>query len=155
MNPSATGSIRLSAGGGEASPSSQANTNETLPEYGGDLRPDPAELARERRGGVSGPPGRGEGDGGGLEKGAKRRGPRMNLKQSVRVASLNMNGFGCLTRDHPDNKWGSMYRVMNEERIGVMLLQETHLTESRKTEVQRMFGGRIKVLHSEHPTHPT
>ncbi|KAL7280530.1 hypothetical protein ACG7TL_005462 [Trametes sanguinea] len=45
-----------------------------------------------------------------------------------------MNGFGCLTRDHPDNKWGSMYRVMNEERIGVMLLQETHLTESRKTE---------------------
>ncbi|KAI9061455.1 DNase I-like protein [Trametes sanguinea] len=65
-----------------------------------------------------------------------------------------MNGFGVLTKDHPDNKWGLLYRMMNEEGIGVLMLQETHLTEERRLEVQRMFGGRIRIYHSEHPTSP-
>ncbi|KAI9065872.1 DNase I-like protein, partial [Trametes sanguinea] len=73
----------------------------------------------------------------------------------VRVGSLNMNGFGSLVRGHPDNKWGKLYRMMSDENLGILLLQETHLTEQRRIDVQRMFAGRVKVWHSEHPTQPT
>ncbi|EIW60172.1 DNase I-like protein, partial [Trametes versicolor FP-101664 SS1] len=79
----------------------------------------------------------------------------MAQKTAVRIATLNMNGFGCLAKDHPDNKWGKIYRLMSEQRIGVLMLQETHLTEQRRADVQRMFAGRIKIYSSAHPTAPT
>ncbi|KAI0743030.1 Endonuclease/exonuclease/phosphatase [Daedaleopsis nitida] len=74
---------------------------------------------------------------------------------ALRVASLNMNGFGCTIRDHPDNKWGQIYRTMQEARIGILLLQETHLTSERVDFVERMFKGKIKILYSLHPLRPT
>ncbi|KAI9056270.1 DNase I-like protein, partial [Trametes sanguinea] len=76
-------------------------------------------------------------------------------KTEVRVASLNINGFGNLVRDHPDNKWGKMYRMMQDNRIGILMLQETHLTEQRRKQLHRMFADRIKILHSDHPESPT
>ncbi|RPD77087.1 DNase I-like protein, partial [Lentinus tigrinus ALCF2SS1-7] len=71
------------------------------------------------------------------------------------VASLNMNGFGHLKADHPDNKWSRMYRMMKEHRIAILFLQETHLTESRTDSIHKMFGRKIKVFHSANPEAPT
>ncbi|KAI9059930.1 DNase I-like protein, partial [Trametes sanguinea] len=79
----------------------------------------------------------------------------MAQKMEVRVASLNINGFGSLVRDSPDNKWGSLYRLMSEQRIGILMLQETHLTEERRKSLTRMFANRIAIMHSEHPEAPT
>ncbi|KAH9849474.1 Endonuclease/exonuclease/phosphatase, partial [Lenzites betulinus] len=75
-------------------------------------------------------------------------------KTAIRIGTLNMNGYGCLTQGHADNKWGKMYKTMQDERIGVLLLQETHLTEERRQDVQRIFAQRVRVMHSEHPTAP-
>ncbi|KAL1744252.1 Endonuclease/exonuclease/phosphatase [Schizophyllum fasciatum] len=74
---------------------------------------------------------------------------------SKKVASLNINGFGSLARDHPLNKWGMIHRLMTDKKIAVMLLQETHLTEERKNTIERMFGKRLKIFHSPDPTNPT
>ncbi|KAI0832658.1 Endonuclease/exonuclease/phosphatase, partial [Trametes gibbosa] len=74
---------------------------------------------------------------------------------AVKIATLNINGFGTLQRDHPDNKWGHLYRMMNDQRIGVLMLQETHLTEQRRADLHQMFAGRIKIFHSAHPESPT
>ncbi|KAI0677139.1 Endonuclease/exonuclease/phosphatase [Trametes maxima] len=74
---------------------------------------------------------------------------------AIRVASLNMNGFGSLVKDHENNKWGKIYRLMSEMRIGVLMLQETHLTPQRVADIHRMFAGRIKILFSAHPEAPT
>ncbi len=79
----------------------------------------------------------------------------MAAKSTIRVASLNMNGFGTLYRDDPQNKWGGIYRMMNEERIGLLLLQETHLTVERRQTIEKMFSKKIKVFHSSHPDQPT
>ncbi|RPD72955.1 DNase I-like protein, partial [Lentinus tigrinus ALCF2SS1-7] len=76
-------------------------------------------------------------------------------KQALRVASLNMNGFGTLVRDHADNKWGRIYKVMSDQRIGVLMLQETHLTDERLATLHKMFARRIKIFHSAHPEAPT
>ncbi len=81
--------------------------------------------------------------------------PRLERKTAVQVASLNMNGYGNLVRDHPDNKWGCLYRVMSEHRIGILLIQETHLTSERVAGIHRMFAKRLRILHSEHPQSPT
>ncbi len=73
----------------------------------------------------------------------------------MHVASLNINGFGNLIRDHPDNKWGRLYRMMSEQRIGVLLLQETHLTEERRASLHKMFARNVKIFISANPEAPT
>ncbi len=82
----------------------------------------------------------------------KRRDER---KAALCLASLNINGFGCLVRDHQNNKWGRIYRLMSEHRIGVLLLQETHLTQERVAAIHKMFAKRIRVLYSAPPDAPT
>ncbi|KAI9056338.1 DNase I-like protein, partial [Trametes sanguinea] len=101
------------------------------------------------------------GDGGSVENASShsqsggRKAHELANKLTIKFASLNINGFGSLVRDHPENKWGRMYRMISDERIGVLLLQETHLTKKRVEDLTRMFAGRVKILHSEHETLPT
>ncbi|KAH9852797.1 Endonuclease/exonuclease/phosphatase, partial [Lenzites betulinus] len=65
------------------------------------------------------------------------------------------NGFGSLRPENPDNKWKTMYQMIKKTGLGILLLQETHLTEQRKDDIKRMFKGRIKILYSAHPDAPT
>ncbi|KAI0632939.1 DNase I-like protein [Trametes polyzona] len=44
---------------------------------------------------------------------------------------------------------------MKENKIGILLLQETHLTEQRIADIHRMYAGNIKIFHSAHPQTPT
>ncbi|TFK80514.1 DNase I-like protein, partial [Polyporus arcularius HHB13444] len=76
-------------------------------------------------------------------------------KATIQFGSLNINGFGNLLRDHPDNKWGKLYRVMSEHRIGILFLQETHLTDERVASIHSMFARKIRVFHSANPDAPT
>ncbi|KAH9855561.1 Endonuclease/exonuclease/phosphatase [Lenzites betulinus] len=79
----------------------------------------------------------------------------MAQRTSVKVASLNMNGFGSLRPESAENKWGTMYKTMKQNAVGILLLQETHLTPERCSDVKRMFKGRLKILFSPHREAPT
>ncbi|OSC96248.1 DNase I-like protein, partial [Trametes coccinea BRFM310] len=79
----------------------------------------------------------------------------MQKRTAISIATMNMNGFGNLRPDHPDNKWRTMYKMIKNNRIGILLLQETHLTPERRESVSSMFKGRIKILYSAHPDSPT
>ncbi len=80
---------------------------------------------------------------------------REERKAAIQLASLNINGFGNLVRDHLDNKWGKIYRMMKGHRIGVLLLQETHLTDDRVKAIHDMFAKKIRIFHSMHSESPT
>ncbi len=85
----------------------------------------------------------------------KRKKDKEARRSALQVASLNINGFGNMIRDHPDNKWGRVYRMMADNRIGVLMMQETHLTEERKASIHKMFAKKVKVFHSENREAPT
>ncbi len=89
-----------------------------------------------------------------LHQGSRRMDDNQR-KTALTVASLNINGFGNIIRDHPENKWGRVYRLMSEHRIGILLMQETHLTEERTADLHRMFARKIKILHSANLEAPT
>ncbi|OSD00579.1 DNase I-like protein, partial [Trametes coccinea BRFM310] len=80
---------------------------------------------------------------------------RKAQKMEMRLATLNINGFGNLIRDHDENKWSTMYRMLREQRIGVLMMQETHLTEERRDTLHRIFSDKIKIFHTEHTSSPT
>lgn len=85
----------------------------------------------------------------------RRRQEMQEKKLAVRIASLNMNGFGRLMTGHPENKWGNIYRVMKEQHIAVLMLQETHLTPERVLAVEKMTAHNIKIFYLSNPERPT
>ncbi|KAL1737990.1 Endonuclease/exonuclease/phosphatase, partial [Schizophyllum fasciatum] len=72
-----------------------------------------------------------------------------------KIATMNINGFGSLVRDHPCNKWGQMCRMMNDKRIAVMILQETHLTVATRLALENMYAKNLKIFNSETPIDPS
>ncbi len=86
---------------------------------------------------------------------ARKRKRKEERRAAVQLGTLNINGFGNLIRDHPSNKWGRLYRMMAEHRIGVLLLQETHLTSERTAAIHKMFAKRIRIFYSANPEAPT
>ncbi|KAI0745333.1 Endonuclease/exonuclease/phosphatase, partial [Earliella scabrosa] len=86
---------------------------------------------------------------------ARRFAEQLARKTAIKIATLNMNGFGNLRRDDDLNKWGKIYRVMTEHRIGILMLQETHLLPSQIDTLHRMYPRKIQIFASSHPDRPS
>ncbi|KAK0475947.1 Endonuclease/exonuclease/phosphatase, partial [Armillaria luteobubalina] len=75
-------------------------------------------------------------------------------KASLKIAVLNIRGLGNVNAWHPDNKWNHINQIMNTKRIAVLVVGEAHLNEERKTAIENMPRGCLRVLHSEDPVSP-
>ena len=68
------------------------------------------------------------------------RNTKKNTRAAIKIASLNMRGRG---RD----KWLHINQIMKEKKIGILALQETHLTDIQTENIQNLFCKRL-VIHS-------
>ncbi|TBU56131.1 Endonuclease/exonuclease/phosphatase [Dichomitus squalens] len=86
---------------------------------------------------------------------SRRKAEQLARKTTIRVATLNINGFGTLQPDHPNNKWGCIPQLINEHRIGILMIQESHLSSDRLDSIQRLHGKNLKIFSSAHPSVPS
>ncbi|KAI0072921.1 DNase I-like protein [Panus rudis PR-1116 ss-1] len=77
---------------------------------------------------------------------------KKNTRAQLKIASLNMRGFG---NPLSNNKWNDIHRMIKEERIGVLALQETHLTHDRVCSLRAQYGRRLEIIYSPDPTEPS
>ncbi|KAF5340132.1 hypothetical protein D9757_015435 [Collybiopsis confluens] len=80
---------------------------------------------------------------------------KKNTKAGLTVVSLNLNGYGGTGPFHRGNRWAVLNRLMGENKIGLALVQETHMNEAKRAETERVFQKRMKIFASNHPTNPT
>ncbi|KAJ7601953.1 Endonuclease/exonuclease/phosphatase, partial [Mycena polygramma] len=80
---------------------------------------------------------------------------KKNTKAAIRFASLNMKGYGNPSSQHKKNKWNHINQVVREKRLGILVVQETHMTEERKAKVEKLFAKRLKIFISSDPDNPT
>ncbi|KAJ3966449.1 Endonuclease/exonuclease/phosphatase [Lentinula raphanica] len=80
---------------------------------------------------------------------------RATKKAAVQVGSLNMRGYGNHRLAHPDNKWKSIWFLMKTRKLGVLALQETHLTDERVQEINEHYNKKLHVFASHNPDNPT
>ncbi len=94
---------------------------------------------------------------GGMEpnRGARRSAEKLAKRDAVRIGTLNINGYGRTEPGHPDNKWGSVHRMMRANKIAVLLVQEAHLDEDRVRHIEKFTAGKLKIHFSPHPERPT
>ena len=68
----------------------------------------------------------------------------------IKIASLNMNGAGSAkTRQ----KWMHVNQIVRDNRIGILALQETHLSEELLNSLHSQFP-RLHIQHTSDPQRP-
>lgn len=86
---------------------------------------------------------------------ASERAHKKNTKAGIRVGTLNMRGFGNPSVYHRDNKWKYINNLVKKKRIGIIALQETHLTDERREQIEQRYTRRLKIFISADPENPT
>ncbi|KAI9063991.1 DNase I-like protein, partial [Trametes sanguinea] len=73
----------------------------------------------------------------------------------IRLGSLNMKGFGIPRAREGSDKWLAINQLMKDARLSVLGIQEAHLNHSRVESLNNLFGTRLKIVASMHPSNPT
>ncbi|KIY51495.1 DNase I-like protein [Fistulina hepatica ATCC 64428] len=81
--------------------------------------------------------------------GRRHRG-RKKTGANVKISTLNMRGRGNIDGQDtsPQSKWMHINQLMRDKRIGILAVQEAHLTQEHVDQIERLFGRRLKVMHS-------
>ncbi|KIJ25054.1 hypothetical protein M422DRAFT_274045 [Sphaerobolus stellatus SS14] len=70
---------------------------------------------------------------------------KKNLRGSLQISSLNIRGGGSsTTRD----KWGHLWQIMRQNQIGVLTIQESHISAAELLRLEDTFSGRLQILSS-------
>ena len=79
----------------------------------------------------------------------------LRLKANITIATLNINGYAAPASHMSGiDKWSAINRTMNENRIAILALQETHLDPPLLQDVTACFGRRLEIVLSQHPDNP-
>ncbi|KAK0499392.1 hypothetical protein EDD18DRAFT_1069387 [Armillaria luteobubalina] len=64
-----------------------------------------------------------------------------------------MKGHG--SQNPLQSKWADISRMMKDQKIGILMLQETHLSSNYVDEVWKFYGMRLEILFSADEHNPT
>lgn len=71
-----------------------------------------------------------------------------NTKAHVKVASLNIRGRAA-TISNPCGKWKEINDLLKRWKIGILAVQEAHLTQDVVDSLHNMYGKRFEIFHSQ------
>lgn len=72
-----------------------------------------------------------------------------NTRASTKIASLNMRGRGAPGDNNISNKWFHINQILKDKRIGILAIQEAHLTPDYTDTLHTLFGKRLHVAYSQ------
>ncbi|KAI0339653.1 DNase I-like protein, partial [Trametopsis cervina] len=85
----------------------------------------------------------------------KRRRKDKRTAARLNIATLNMKGRGTIPPDCSNDKWSKINQIMRDEKLAILAVQETHLTQQAVDSLHSLFGKRILILHSEPQERPS
>ncbi|KAJ8489849.1 hypothetical protein ONZ51_g2681 [Trametes cubensis] len=78
----------------------------------------------------------------------EKRKQKRKAQVHIKIATLNMKGWGTAARDGPSEKWMRINQVIKKRKIAILALQETHLNQERVDTLKRIFRQYMEVVHS-------
>ena len=66
-----------------------------------------------------------------------------------------MRGAGTQASVDPNNKWSALSYLIREHKIGILSIQETHLTDEALDNLHRVYSKQLQVYYSSDPDNPS
>lgn len=79
---------------------------------------------------------------------ARREGKRM--RANITLATLNINGRSSAD-ESMRQKWNHIHFLVKDKRIGILAIQETHLTQENLDILTGLYGKRLAFFTSNNP----
>ncbi|KAG1840059.1 Endonuclease/exonuclease/phosphatase [Suillus subalutaceus] len=74
---------------------------------------------------------------------------------NITLASLNVKGRASPTLGtNMTSKWPIINKTVRDNKIGILCIQETHLSDEHEKQIESLFSRRLLVLNSREPNHP-
>lgn len=67
----------------------------------------------------------------------------------MQIASQNMRGRGNELEDGINKKWWHINQIMKYNKIGILAIQEAHMTDDFAQDLERVFDKRLQVRYSQ------
>jgi hypothetical protein len=78
-----------------------------------------------------------------------------NTRAEINLKAININGIKATSLSQDSHKWHGIHRMMREQKIGVLIVSETHMSAAQALEVQDSFMGKhLKLFNYEYPENP-
>jgi hypothetical protein len=79
-----------------------------------------------------------------------------NTRAEVNLAAININGIKATSITQESHKWHGIHCMMHEEKIGIMIVSETHMFAAQALEIDESFMSKLlKLFNYEYPENPT
>lgn len=72
-------------------------------------------------------------------------------RATLKIASLNIRGGGS---QNTNDKWQHMNQLLHDKKIGILAIQETHISDERIEQLHEQFSQRVHIIHSRDPEQP-
>jgi ribonuclease HI/exonuclease III len=80
---------------------------------------------------------------------------KKKLRANINIATLNMNGLSAPTHGMSAlEKWAMVNQTLNQHKIAILALQETHLDHEALERIQSCYSKKMIICHSEDPDAP-
>ena len=81
--------------------------------------------------------------------------PKRRMRANINIATLNMNGLTA-PRHHMSytEKWALVNQTLNEHKIAILALQETHLDQETADLLRTRYQNKMEILTSADPNTP-
>ena len=64
-------------------------------------------------------------------------------KSNVKITTLDMRGWTNSNHLIPTNKWEKINQLMKQRKIGILVIQEAHLSETHKNNLEMQYKSII------------
>ena len=76
-------------------------------------------------------------------------------KATITISSININGYNAPSHNMSgSDKWSAIYRTMNDQKIAILAIQETHLDQELIDNVVQCHSSRLTIITSPDPDTP-
>lgn len=79
---------------------------------------------------------------------------RKNTRAQLQVKSLNVKGRGANSAYAPQSKWSQINQHMRSSRVGILAVQETHMTAEFADALAKIYGKTLHIIHSYDANRP-
>ncbi len=134
---------RLSDTGAAGSLAAARDREESIAEYGSSPRLDNGRVEQTQ----PRPTARGN------TRPSKSQGQR--TRATLTIGTLNMRGAGQATHGGIGEKWMQINQVLRDGRIGILGIQEAHLTDEKAEQINQLFSSSMRIYVTADPENPS
>jgi exonuclease III len=78
-----------------------------------------------------------------------------NTRANINLSAININGIRATSLSQESHKWHAIHSMMREQKLGILIITETHMLSAQALEIEESFMSKhLKLFNYKYPDNP-